>query len=197
MQHNQFYAYFDLDTGAVLAFANELRTEYTHKISVPYHQYQRFVNGTEKFSDWMVSRTAASDTEFELIEKHKQSFEFKNNLLRSVDVVQSTEADLMIHWDPANGRWIFVISDQCRQQLYDQHSSTGIRWGQVHYYITAADHINCVLQTVHVTVEQLILDKIIVPFASDLEHHIDKVQIHCSNTIWSHGIKQWSLTHEN
>ena len=84
MANTKLYAYFDIDTGNLLAFSNELRSEYEYKLEVTTEQYHIFVSGIEKFSDWVVCRTKNIDCEFELVQKEKQNILFKNSLFERI-----------------------------------------------------------------------------------------------------------------
>ena len=45
MASSKLYAYFDIITGNLLAFSNEIRSEYEYKLEVTKEEYHRFVSG--------------------------------------------------------------------------------------------------------------------------------------------------------
>ena len=112
MASPKLYVYFDITTGSVLAFSNELRTEYEHKLAVTKEQYHLFVSGIEKFADWVVCRTKNIDYEFELVQREKQHILFKNNLLEKItNNTADSASELTIHWDAFKKVWVFIITD--------------------------------------------------------------------------------------
>jgi hypothetical protein len=137
---NKLYAYFDISTGTLLAFSNELRTEYEYKLEVTKEQYHLFVSGIEKFSDWVICRTKKVDHEFELVQKENQNIFFKNNLLEKITSnVNNPATELTIHRDTFKKVWVFIITDEFRQRIYDENHISSIRYKNVEFYITVAN----------------------------------------------------------
>lgn len=195
MANIKLYAYFDIDTGSLLAFSNELRSEYEYKLEVTKEQYHVFVSGIEKFSDWVVCRTKNIDYEFELVQKEKQHILFKNNLFEKITNNNNTP-ELTIHWDAFKKVWIFIITDEFRQRIYDETLSSSISYKDAEFYITLANEPNFLLQTVIIDIKQLIQDKTIVPFVSEYELDIKKVNIFTRNPFFSYGIQEWKKLNE-
>jgi hypothetical protein len=188
MANIKLYAYFDIDTGNLLAFSNELRSEYEYKLEVSKEQYHIFVSGVEKFSDWVVCRTKNIDYEFELIQKEKQNILFKNSLLERITSNANLTPELTIHWDSFKKVWTFIIADELRQRIYDD---IRMRYNSVEFYITAANEPNMLIQSIKLNLETLILDKTIIPFVSTYELDINKINIFTRNPFFSYSIKEW------
>jgi hypothetical protein len=193
MANNKLYAYFDIDTGNLLAFSNEIRNEYEHKIEVTTEEYHRFVSGIERFSDWIVSRSKNVDSEFELVQKDKQHIFFKNNLFEKI-INANANTELIIQCDIKSKSWVIFITDEFRQRIYDENISTGIRYKKVELYITVTKEPNFFLQQIFISIEQLINDKQIIPFVSGYETDINKVDIFIKNSNFSSGI--WNESNE-
>jgi hypothetical protein len=185
---NKLYAYFDIDTGNLLAFSNEIRNEYEYKIEVTTEEYHRFVSGIERFSDWVVSRSKNIDSEFELVQKDKQNILFKNNLFKKITKDVNIDTELIIQCDIKSKSWIIFITDEFRQRIYDENNSTSIRYKKVELYITVTREPNFFLQQIFISIEQLINDKKIIPFVSGYETDINKVDIFIRNPTFSSGI---------
>lgn len=197
MASPKLYAYFDIDTGSVLAFSNELRSEYEYKIEVTKEQYHRFVSGIEKFSDWVICRTKNVDHEFELVQKENQSMLFKNSLFEKITNNNSDLAtELTIHLDAFKKVWVFIITDEFRQRIYDENHISGIRYKHVEFYITVANEPNMLIQTIIIDIQQLIQDKTSIPFVSEYELDIKKINIFTRNAFFSYRIQEWKETNE-
>jgi len=193
---SKLYAYFDISNGTLLAFSNELRTEYEYKLEVTKEQYHLFVSGIEKFSDWVICRTKKVDHEFELVQKENQNIFFKNNLLEKITSTNNPETELTIHYDAFKKVWVFIITDEFRQRIYDQNHISGIRYKNAEFYITAANEPNLLIQPVIIDIQQLIQDKTVIPFVSERESDIKKVNIFTRNPFFSYCIQEWKETND-
>ena len=191
MASTKLYAYFDISTGNLLAFSNELRSEYEYKLEVSRELYHQFVSGIEKFSDWVVCRTKNVDYEFELVQKENQSILFKNNLFEKILNIPNIDTELTIHWDAFNKVWIVIITDEFRQHIYDENQISGIRYKDVEFYITLANEPNMLIQKIIIDIENLIQDKTVIPFVSKYESDIKKINIFIKNPFFSYGIREW------
>jgi hypothetical protein len=197
MASSKLYAYFDITTGALLAFSNELRTEYEHKLEVTKEQYHLFVSGIEKFSDWIICRTKNVDYEFELVQKENQNILFKNNLFEKIaSNTNNSATELTIHWDTFKKVWVFIITDEFRQRIYDEHHVSGIRYKNVEFYITVANEPNLLIQPITIDIQQLIQDKTVIPFVSEYELDIEKINIFTKNPFFSYSIQEWKEINE-
>ena len=196
MASTKLYAYFDISTGNLLAFSNELRSEYEYKLEVSRELYHQFVSGIEKFSDWVVCRTKNVDYEFELVQKENQSILFKNNLFEKILNIPNIDTELTIHWDAFNKVWIVIITDEFRQHIYDENQISGIRYKDVEFYITLANEPNMLIQKIIIDIENLIQDKTVIPFVSEYESDIKKINIFIKNPFFSYGIREWKQQNE-
>jgi hypothetical protein len=187
MASSKLYAYFDITTGNLLAFSNEIRSEYEYKLEVTKEEYHRFVSGIERFGDWVVSRSKNVDCEFELVQKDKQHIFFKNNFFKKVTKGINVDTELIIQRHTSKS-WVVFITDEFRQRIYDENNSTGIRYKKVDLYITVAGEPNFFLQQIFISIEQLIFDKQLIPFVSGYETDINKVDIFIKNSDFSSGI---------
>lgn len=193
MSSPKLYAYFDIDTGNLLAFSNEIRNEYEYKLEVSKEDYHRFVSGIEKFTDWVVSRTKNVDSEFELVQRDKQDILFKNNLFEKITNNSDDITDLTIQCDRSNKSWLVIITDEFRQRMYDE-GIIGTRYKKVELYITLVNEPNLLLQQIIIDMDQLINDKKLIPFVSGYETDINKVDIFVRNPFFSYGI--WNESNE-
>ena len=188
MPSPKLYAYFDISTGNLLAFSNEIRSEYEYKLEVTTEEYHRFVSGIERFGDWVVSRTKNVDCEFELILKDKQDILFKNNLFEKITNNSDNTTELTIQCDRSTKSWIIIITDDLRQRIYDE-GLTVTRYKKVELYITFKNEPNLLLQQISIDIEQLIKDKKLIPFVSGYETDIKQVDIFVRNPFFSYGIR--------
>jgi hypothetical protein len=184
--------YFNLDSGELLSVSNELRPEYDYSITISYDQYDAFITGKEQFKDWAVIKTKTLDNEYgvELVQKEFQGHTFRNNMFEWIVDEPTDQTELTVHWDHANQQWIFIITDDARQRFYDGKIATKT----VKFFITLENDFDFLIRTINIELSSLILDKVIVPFESNLESHIDQISISSKTVFDSYGLKVWKDT---
>ena len=184
-----YRAYFNLDSGDILAVSNEIRDEYDHGIIIPYEQFESFVIGREQLKDWAVIKTKTLDNEYgvELVQKEFQGHTFRNNMFEWIVDEPTDQTELTVHWDQGNQQWIFIITDDARQRFYDGKIATKI----VKFFITLENDFDFLIRTIDIELSSLISDKVTVPFESNLESHIDQISISSKTVFDSYGLKVW------
>ena len=103
---------------------------------------------------------------------------------------------MTIHWDTFKKEWVFIITDEFRQRIYDEHEISGIRNKNVEFYITVANEPNMLIQKIIIDIQQLIQDKTVVSFVSEYELDIKKINIFTKNPFFSYNIQEWKETNE-
>jgi hypothetical protein len=181
--------YFNLETGDLLAAANEVRQEYDYSLIVPYEQYEAFVSGEEEFKDWSAVKTKTFDNEYgvELVRKEFQGHTFRNNMFEWIVDAPTAATELEVHWDEYNQQWIFMMSNGARQRCYDKQIATKI----VKFFITLENDFDFLIRTIDVELSALLADKVVVPFCTTLESQIDKISISSKTVFDSYGLKVW------
>ena len=64
------------------------------------------------------------------------------------------------------------------------------------FYITVANEPNMLIQKIIIDIQQLIQDKTVVPFVSEYELDIKKINIFTRNPFFSYNIQEWKETNE-
>ncbi len=183
--------YFNLETGELLAAANEVRPEYDHSLIVQYSQYEEFVSGNEEFKNWSAVKTKTFDNEYgvELVRKEFQGHTFRNNMFEWIVDPPTKTTELIVHWDELNNQWIFMISNGARQRYYDKQIATKI----IKFFITLENDFDFLIKTIDIELHDLLSDKVIVPFTTTLESQIDKISISSKTVFDSYGLKVWKV----
>ena len=104
--------------------------------------------------------------------------------------------ELTIHWNTFKKVWIFIITDEFRQRIYDENQISSIQYKDVEFYITVANEPNMLIQKVIIDIRQLIKDKTVIPFVSEYELDIKKINIFTRNPFFSYGIGKWKKLNE-
>jgi hypothetical protein len=184
-----YRAYFNLESGELLAVSNELRPEYDYSITIPYDLFDAFITGLEQFKDWGVIKTKTLDNEYgvELVQKEFQGHTFRNNMFEWIVDEPGEHTELTVHWDKYNQQWIFIINDDARQRFYDGKIATKL----VKFFITLENDFDFLIRTIDITLTSLISDKVVVPFETNLESQIDQISISSKTVFDSYGLKVW------
>lgn len=186
-----YRAYFDIDSGQVLAISNEDRPEYDYSIVISYDQYDAFTTGKEQFKDWAIITTKNPDNEYgvELVRKEFQGLAFRNHMFEWISEEPTEDTELTVHWDEFNQQWIFIISDFARQQFYDKKITTQI----IKIFVTLENDLDFLIRTIDLNIQDLIVDKVVVPFETKLESEIDKLSVSSRTVFDSYGLKVWKI----
>ena len=182
-------AYFNLDSGDILAVSNEIRDEYDHGIIIPYEQFESFVIGREQLKDWAVIKTKNPDNEYgvDLVQKEFQGQTFRNHMFEWIVDKPNKQTEMIVHWDEHKQHWIFMISDSARQRYYDKKITTKV----IKFFITLNTDLDFLIRTIDIDLKSLVADKVVVPFQTNIETQLDIISISSKTVFDSYGLKVW------
>lgn len=185
-----YYAYYD-NAGNITAVSNELLTEHEHFIQITYEIFENFVTCREIFGDWVVNKTKNSSNELgvELVLRSQQASTFKNNMFEIIQNTPEEETEVVIHWDGYYKRWIFIITDAARQRIYDNEIGSKV----LTFYVTYNHAFEFLIRTIEIPIENLISDKVIVPFEHTSEEEYNNIGISTKSVFRSYGISVWRV----
>jgi hypothetical protein len=184
-----YRAYFNLDSGDILAVSNEIRDEYDHGIIIPYEQFESFVIGREQLKDWAVIKTKNPDNEYgvDLVQKEFQGQTFRNHMFEWIVDKPNKQTEMIVHWDEHKQHWIFMISDSARQRYYDKKITTKV----IKFFITLNTDLDFLIRTIDIDLKSLVADKVVVPFQTNIETQLDIISISSKTVFDSYGLKVW------
>ena len=187
----KYYVYYKKNTGEIISVSNEINSSHEYGIEVESSVATPFLNGECKFTDFVVGFDNGA---LSVISVEEEIFRRRTNLFEQITLVtHDVESDLDSHWDESGKQWVFVISDNCRQQL--KVSSIVVK--KLVFFVTMASDLNFLIRTITLSPADLILDKIIVPFESTIETQIDKIALSTKIVFSSYGLKVWRLNEQN
>ena len=187
----KYYVYYKKNTGEIISVSNEVNLAHEYGIEVESSVATPFLNGECKFTDFVVG---IDNGTLGVISVEEDIFRRRTNLFEQIALVTpDIESDLDIHWDESGKQWVFVISDNCRQQL--KVSSIIVK--NLVFFVTMASDLNFLIRTIVLNPSDLILDKVTVPFESTLETQIDNLALSTKIVFSSYGLKAWRLNEQN
>ena len=187
----KYYVYYKKNTGEIISVSNEINSSHEYGIEVDSCVATPFLSGECKFTDFVVGFDNGT---LSVISVEEDIFRRRTNLFEQISIISpELESDLDIHWDESGKQWVFVISDNCRQQL--KVSSIIVK--NLVFFVTMASDLNFLIRTIVLSPADLISDKVIVPFESIIETKIDKLSLSTKIVFASYGLKTWRLNEQN
>jgi hypothetical protein len=191
---SKYYAYYDDVDGKLISVSNQTIPQFDHSIEVTLDEYSKLVTGVHKFIDYHVGVVIdAEGNPVKGLVSNQVAIEntFKNRLLAWIDS-ETDLADIEIHWDQFNKQWIFVASDDLRQQYYDNKLPNT----SVSFFITLGQDPNFLLRTIDIDFKTITLDKVAVGFESKYEERIKDVAVTSNLATLDYSLKIWSTVIE-
>jgi hypothetical protein len=185
-----YYAYYD-KLGNITAVSNQLLPDSETFIQITYEIFENFVTCREIFSDWVVNKTKNSSNEFgvELVRRSQQASTFKNNMFEIIQDMPTADTEVTVHWDGYYKRWIFVLSDEARQRIYDNEIGSKV----LTFYVVYEHLFDFLIRTIEIPITNLIADKVIIPFEYAIESEYNKINISTKSVFSSYGISIWRI----
>jgi hypothetical protein len=191
---SKYYAYYDDIDNRLISISNQILSQFDHSIEITFDEYSKLVTGVHKFIDYHVGVVIdAEGNPVKGLVSNQVAIEntFKNRLLAWIDS-ETNLADIEIHWDQYNQQWIFVASDDLRQQYYDNKLPNT----SVSFFITLGQDPNFLLRTIDIDFKTITLDKVAVKFESKYEKTINEIAITSNLATLDYSLKVWSTVIE-
>ena len=181
-----YYAYYDKKTGNILSVTNEKTPIYTSGIKISYEEFDRFVSGKEKFTDFLIGhvRTPDNKSVLSIIPAPVQSYVVKNNILEWITDFPSVDTELVVTWDTSNRNWVFQVSDECKDRLL-----LGLAPRKFIFFIMLKDDFDFLVRTIIIETHDLLNGQVKLDFISKFEHDINNISIASNLFFESYGLK--------
>lgn len=191
----EYYAYYDGTNGDILSVSNTRLDNLDNFFPISYEVYEQFVTGQEQFKDWVVNRTKNSTNEFgvEIVSRIEQTITFRNNMFEVIEENDIDQADLVVHSDCFNKKWIFILSDTARQKVYDNKIATK----NLNFFITYSKSFNFLIRTINIPLNQIMLDKVEVDFETTQELKIETIKLSTKHTFDSYKLVVWEYKQDD
>ena len=185
---SKFYAHYDAASGAIISMNNFRDNAYADAVEVTYEQYENLVSGKEDFLDYkigIVIDATGKPVPGLIYTKTSVKRNFNRGLINWVGKLD--DADVTVHWDQYNSKWVILMSDGLRKLFYGNKLPTG----GISFYVVMNSDPNMLVRIINVGFQKLCMDKVEVSFESKFEKDIgsirlvpDLAEIRCSLEIW-------------
>ena len=181
-----YYAYYDEKTGNILSVTNEKNANYKAGIEISYNEFEKFVSGKEKFSNFLIGhvRTPDNKTVLSIIPMADQGYAFKNNIFEWITNSPTKNTELIVTWDVTKKNWSFNISAKCKQRL-----STGVFPSKFLFFVMLSDDFDFLIRTITIETSDLLNGQVTVLFSSKFEDDINNITIASKLFFESYGLK--------
>jgi hypothetical protein len=182
----KFYIHYDKTTGEIISASNEIDATYS-KIEITYDEYERFLYGAEKFSDYQVGlvKTIDNQTVLALVQKVDQGYAFKNNMFEWIQDTPNKSTECIVTWDKINQQWTFAVSKKCQDRIKENVTSDILL-----FFVMLENDFDFLIRTISFSIQDLLAsEEIKRPFESRIEKDITKISIASKIVFQSYGLK--------
>ena len=179
-----YYIYYDNETGQPVCASNEKQTMFDNELEVTYDEYDMFVSGRERFTDYYVGVVKEDDKNVvKLISKTIENMVFRYHSFECIDKTPTTETELRVTWDIDTRQWIFSVSDACKNRLCNKKTPEV----QVFFVMLQNDY-DFLIRTITISTRELLETDIYVEFCSKFEMDIKNISISTKLFFESYGL---------
>jgi hypothetical protein len=182
----KFYIHYDKKTNEIISASNEIDNAYS-KIEITHDEYERFLYGAEKFSDYQVGliKTTDNQTILALVKKVDQGYAFKNNMFEWIQDAPNKSTECTVTWDSINQQWIFSISKKCQDRIKENITTDTLL-----FFVMLENDFDFLIRTIPINIQELLtVDEVKRPFESHIEKDITKISIASKILFQSYGLK--------
>jgi hypothetical protein len=181
-----YYAYYDEKNGNILSVTNEKNAGHAAGIEISYDEFDKFVSGREKFSDFLIGhvRTPDNKTILSIMPTSDQGYAFKNNIFEWITSPPLVSTELVVTWDANKRNWSFDISTECKDRLL-----TGVCPSKFIFFVMLSDDFDFLIRTIMIETSDLINGQVNVVFNSKFEDDITRISIASKLFFESYGLK--------
>lgn len=181
-----YYAYYDKKTGNILSVTNEKTPTYTDGIKISYEEFDKFVSGKEKFSDFLIGRVRCPGNKsvLSIIPAPVQTYTVKNNILEWITNFPSVDTELIVTWDTTKRNWVFQVSAECKDRLLLEMPPK-----KFIFFIMLKDDFDFLVRTIIIETPDLLNGQVKLDFVSKFEHDINNITIASNLFFESYGLQ--------
>lgn len=175
-----FYAYYDNETRKIVSVTNEKSAVYTHFIEITIEEFDNFVSGKWQFKDYVVNKNP-----LEIVSISDQIYSFRNSSFEWITDTPTDDTDLKVTWDKSNTRWVFTLSNSCKDQI----RTSGV-YSNLVFFVMLETDFDFLIRTIVIPMHDLVqYDEYKLPFESKIEHSIEKISIASTKVFNSSGLE--------
>ena len=140
---------------------------------MPYLEYDEFLSGLRRGSDYMVAygNNAQGDRVLMLVLKNDHVQEFRNARIKWITQNAITDPEFIVEWDSKKSKWSFSISKACKSTL------NGKLLKNLFFVIVDEANPDILIRSILIESEKILKSKVSFPFISDRERNLDKINI--------------------
>ena len=180
----RFYLYYNNKTGEILSVTNEKSDKYEYGLELEFSEVEKFLTGEHRFIDYVVGYHRVSDnlTRLSVVPKDNEEYSFRHNVFEWIKK-SDNPSELVVEWNKIYQSWVFKL-DKNISNKYEN-----LLTPRLVFFVTLEDDFDFLVRTIHLSMDQLITDDIVIPFETSLETKIDKISISSKLIFNSYSLK--------
>ena len=173
-----YYAYYDEDTSVVTGITAYPEPNRLY-VEIPYDRACKFIDLIENYSDYIIGVVKKNGKQFKgLVERQVVTYTPRAGAFDRITEGASKQ-DLIIEWNFPNKAWVFSLNTTDVGGLDDT----------LLFFINREVDFNQLVVTIPVSIKQLQIGPVAVPFTTTDELDINKLEIMSKLVLGSYGIR--------
>jgi len=180
----QYFVYFNKDTGDLLAITNEPQPQHETFVEVDFEEIKQFFTGEYNFINYKLALDDTGSVKF--VHKAENNLSLKSNIVEYIRLT-SKDTALTVVWNKDS--WEFKVNDK-----FLQNPRAKALNAKIIFYVTLENNINFLVRQIELQLRNLVSNtKVTVPFVTDREKDIENIAMFTLPFFESYGMK---INHE-
>ena len=169
----KFYAHYNVDTKKIYGIANHKSTETA--IEITRTEFLDFLSGAKDFHNYTVSKKS-------LVLPNELIAEPSNSIFFLIKDKPKKKTELTVDWNLKDKYWKFSILDEYKSSAVDTMSD------QESFFVVSKENFNLLFKTIIINISDLVAGTVIVPFSTEVEQDLSKIELATRFTFKSYGL---------
>jgi hypothetical protein len=169
----KFYAHYNIDTKRIYGIANHKSFE--AGVEITRNEFLDFVTGIKDFHHYTVSKKS-------LILFNEVIATPSNSIFFVINEKPKKKTELIVDWNLKDTCWSFSILDEYKASAIDEMSAQAL------FFVVSKENFNLLFKTIIINIADLVAGTVIVPFSTEVEHDLSKIELATRFTFKSYGL---------
>jgi len=166
----KFYAHYNVDNKRVYGIANHKSSE--DSVEITPNEFLEFMTGAKDFHNYTVSKKS-------LVLYNEVVAAPSNSIFFLINEKPKKKTELIVDWNLKDKCWSFSISDEYK---VDDSSD------KILFFVVSKENFNLLFKTIIISIADLVADTVTVPFSTEIECDLSKIELATRFTFKSYGL---------
>jgi hypothetical protein len=169
----KFYAHYNVDTKRIYGIANHKSIE--TGVEITRDEFLDFISGVTDFHNYTVSKKS-------LVLYNEVIATPSNGIFFVINEKPKKKTELTVDWNLKDACWIFSILDEYKVSAIDEMSAQAL------FFVVSKENFNLLFKTIIINIADLVAGKVTVPFSTEVEYTLSKIELVTRFTFKSYGL---------